>query len=213
MWRPPPSLLSAAPFRRATASSAYHSRASACRCVLRARRHPACTSARVCLGCSCVCTSKAPITASVPQGVARSPSALSPASSSGGGGKDVELALGRLAHVVGGSSDVRMSADAAASPKQQQAGAAASTMPPAADGIDLDEDAQDVGLLSWRAIFKLNWKLCVAVFMVYAVTLSIFPGFLAGKWMMRRAGLCMCGDELQRRPAAQAVCACARSRA
>lgn len=102
----------------------------------------------------------------------------------------MELALGRLRHVVGdgSSSDACASADVASLPKQDPA--SAKPLPAPGD----DGDAQEaVGLLSWRAIFKLNWKLCVAVFMVYAVTLSIFPGFLAGKWMGDwQHRLCVC---------------------
>lgn len=37
-----------------------------------------------------------------------------------------------------------------------------------------------LGEVSWWSILQLNWRLCVAVFLVYCVTLSIFPGFLAG---------------------------------
>jgi hypothetical protein len=44
-----------------------------------------------------------------------------------------------------------------------------------------DSDRQELGPLSWTAIARLNWRLCVAVFVLYACTLSIFPGFLAGK--------------------------------
>jgi hypothetical protein len=36
-------------------------------------------------------------------------------------------------------------------------------------------------------IVQLNWRLCVAVFMVYCVTLSIFPGFLAGEHCVPKA--------------------------
>jgi hypothetical protein len=43
-----------------------------------------------------------------------------------------------------------------------------------------------VGELSWLNIAQLNWRLCVAVFMVYCVTLSIFPGFLAGEHCVLR---------------------------
>lgn len=37
-----------------------------------------------------------------------------------------------------------------------------------------------LGEVSWSNILQLNWRLCVAVFLVYCVTMSIFPGFLAG---------------------------------
>jgi hypothetical protein len=46
---------------------------------------------------------------------------------------------------------------------------------------DSDCDRQELGPLSWTAIARLNWRLCVAVFVLYACTLSIFPGFLAGE--------------------------------
>eukprot|EP00775_Hariotina_reticulata_P012656 gene12656-12783_t len=63
----------------------------------------------------------------------------------------------------------RAGPDAAPCSVQEPKGAAAA----------LPVSAADVGSLTWRNIFRLNWKLCVAVFFVYAVTLSIFPGFLA----------------------------------
>jgi hypothetical protein len=44
-----------------------------------------------------------------------------------------------------------------------------------------DNDMQELGPLSWTAIVRLNWMLCLAVFVLYACTLSIFPGFLAGE--------------------------------
>ncbi|WIA31296.1 hypothetical protein OEZ86_002198 [Tetradesmus obliquus] len=40
-------------------------------------------------------------------------------------------------------------------------------------------DRQELGPLSWTAVARLNWRLCVAVFVLYGCTLSIFPGFLA----------------------------------
>jgi len=49
--------------------------------------------------------------------------------------------------------------------------------PAAANGVCGDVV---VGQLSWWNIVQLNWRLCAAGFMTYCVTLSIFPGFLAG---------------------------------
>jgi hypothetical protein len=41
-------------------------------------------------------------------------------------------------------------------------------------------NAQPVAALTWMGIFRVNWRLCLAVALVCAVTLSIFPGFLSG---------------------------------
>jgi hypothetical protein len=46
------------------------------------------------------------------------------------------------------------------------------------------------GDVTWLHILTLNWRLCVAVFLTYCVTLSIFPGFLAGEG--QTCGLCLC---------------------
>jgi hypothetical protein len=44
-----------------------------------------------------------------------------------------------------------------------------------------NSDMQQLEPLTWTAIVRLNWRLCVAVSVLYACTLSIFPGFLAGE--------------------------------
>ena len=41
-------------------------------------------------------------------------------------------------------------------------------------------NAQPVAALTWLGIFRINWRLCLASFLLYTVTISIFPGFLAG---------------------------------
>jgi hypothetical protein len=76
---------------------------------------------------------------------------------------------------------------------------AAAAAEPAAGRVQARGDS-----VTWLHILGLNWRLCVAVFMTYCVTLSIFPGFLAGEgpnwtgssldWVVRVCVcVCVCG--------------------
>ena len=52
---------------------------------------------------------------------------------------------------------------------------------PGLPALEESRAVKEVGQLSWWMIFKLNFRVNVALFLLIAVTLSIFPGFLAGE--------------------------------
>jgi hypothetical protein len=56
-----------------------------------------------------------------------------------------------------------------------EGGLGASKLQPSGAG-----DAEPIAPLTWMGIVRINWRLCIAVFFLFAVTLSIFPGFLSG---------------------------------
>jgi hypothetical protein len=94
--------------------------------------------------------------------------------------------IGHLSQPTAGSAATHASFDVLGSnaPEHEQAGLKALAVPTAVVGetvTNSDSDMQELGPLTWTAIVRLNWRLCVAVSVLYACTLSIFPGFLAGE--------------------------------
>jgi hypothetical protein len=96
--------------------------------------------------------------------------------------------IGHLSRPAAASAAVHASLDVLGRNAAEQAEADLKALATSAADVrdnvtNRDNDMQELGPLSWTAVARLNWRLCVAVCVLYACTLSIFPGF----WQVRSA--------------------------